>query len=349
MSELIRFLATGDFQVHAWKQFSITLPNGMNSRLYNCLRVFDIVRREAAKRRISHFLGNGDIFEETDYISVEVYDAVYRKVEKLHSAGIRSAFNVGNHDVSLQSGGRTIHSLRPFRKIAHVLEEPTRLWHHLQVVPYMANPEELKTTIARLAAAPGLVLHCGVQGARTGPTNYLVRNPIHLRDIRPRDFRLVLLSDYHTHQFLRSNVVYLGSPLQHSFGETHRPCIWDVALLDERPWFRLSAIPTDLPRFRRLHATTRKELSEKLTYCKGDYVRIVLPLEAKLTEADVEKIASGVCLYQIERQREEVQYESVHALEPTHAIERYVKLHVSSEPRKERLRRLGAKLYDGSV
>lgn len=352
MSVLLRFLATGDFQVHNWKQFSITLPNGMNSRLANCLKVFQIVRREAKARGITKFLANGDIFEETDYINVEVYDAVYKELEKCSDIGMETAINLGNHDICSESGGRILHSLRPFRKVARVLEEPTRLWYHLQVVPYMENPSEFKKAVADLAPTAGLVLHCGVQGATTGPTSYLVRNPIKLKDVRPKDFRLVLLSDYHTSQWLRNNVFYLGSPLQHTFGEIHKPAIWDVTLYDREPYYRLVAIPTNLPSFRRIKASTRRQLTKQISRCCGDYVRVIVPEDSTgLSDAEVDAIArrSG-CLYQIERQGDEVEdaaHENAHALEPVEAMTRYVKAHIDVRSKRRRLIGLGRRLYEG--
>lgn len=353
MSELLRFIATGDFQVHNWKQFSITLPNGMNSRLANCLKVFQIARREAKARSITKFLANGDIFEETDYINVEVYDAVYKELEKGADIGLDTAINLGNHDICSESGGRVLHSLRPFRKVARVLEKPTRLWYHLQVVPYMENPSEFKKAVADLAPTAGLVLHCGVQGATTGPTSYLVRNPIKLKDVRPKDFRLVLLSDYHTSQWLRSNVFYLGSPLQHTFGEIHRPALWDVTLYDRKPYFRLLAIPTNLPRFRRVRVSSLKQFKANLEKCNpGDYVRIIVPEESGLTDIQVEKLVGGRCLYQIERQGDEVgdaAHENAHALEPVEAITRYVKTHTDVRSKRRRLIGLGRRLYEGGT
>src|SRR3989304_857976 len=160
----MRFLATGDIQAHNWRQFSYVRSDGQNSRLHNCLKVFDILEEEARARRIRRVLLNGDIFEENAYIDVEVYDAVYRRLERLHSEGLDIVVNVGNHDVLLQSGGRVLHSLRPLRKICKVIESPTLVWGKLWVVPWMAEPEKFKQTIKhlRVKGSMSLVCHVGV-------------------------------------------------------------------------------------------------------------------------------------------------------------------------------------------
>jgi len=350
LSTVLRFLATGDTQIHNWKQFSYTRKDGMNSRLYNCLKVFDILSTEAKKRGIRKILLNGDLFEETDYIQVEIYDAAYQKLEMLYDSGLETVINLGNHDLCAQLKDRTIHSLRPFRKVAQVIEQPQRLWKHLYAVPYTSKPERLKKAVRKLRVETSvavLVLHCGIQGGRVGPKQYLIRNPIKLKDIRPKDFNLVLLSDYHTQQWLASNVLYLGSPLQHSFGETHRPCIWDVTLYDKKPWFKLEKIYTNLPRFRQVRVYHHKDL-KKLGDLTNDFVRVILPLDSKVEAAEVEALARGKFQLQIDRAKSgsEQPIETVRSLRPEEAIERYARGNARRD-RVESLIRLGSKIYLG--
>jgi DNA repair exonuclease SbcCD nuclease subunit len=349
MPHNIRFLATGDLQIHPWKQFSYTKSNGMNSRLYNCLKVLDIMRKEAHKRGITKILLNGDILEETDYIQVEVYDGLYRKIERMCEEGLDVVVNCGNHDICKQSSGRVLHSLRPLRQVATVVEEPTLVWDALQVVPWMADSEALKKAIRRVRSSRsyGLALHCGVQGAKTGPTAYLVRNPIKLRDIRSKEFGLVLLSDYHTRQWLSKNALYLGSPLQHSFGEIHRPCIWDVRLFGHDPYFDARKIYTNLPRFRRLDVSRIKDLRRKVEALRGDYVKLHTPAGGGVSEADIQKVVKGKFLYDIEETSEEQEDKpDTSSLHPLEVISQYARSKVSS-PKK--LVSLGIKLYKGEV
>jgi len=351
MKTVLRFLATGDLQVHAWRQFSYTRSNGQNSRLYFCLKVFDIILREAKARGINKVLIDGDVIEENSFIDVEVYDAVYRKIEKLHDEGLDTVINLGNHDVLRESGGRVLHSLRAFRKVATIVEEPKLVWGFLSVVPWMANPEDIKKAILGLEASRkmGLALHCGVQGARTGPTSYLVRNPIKLRDIRATDFGFVLLSDYHTSQKLSPNVFYLGSPIQHSFGEIHRPAIWDIRVLDVAPWYIAKRIYTDLPRFKSVHVRRLSDFKDKLDSFSGNYVRAILSADSKVLEEDLERLASGRFQLQVDREdegKDVVSNGDVHTMDPEEAIFRYTEFH-SSVGKRSRLVQLGKKLYHG--
>ena len=136
MSVVCKFLCTGDLHVNKFRQFAYTRKDGMNSRLWQCLRVFKILEREAVKREINKILLNGDIFDDADEIDTEVYGEVYRHLERIHSLGIRTAINLGNHDISLQSGERLVHSLQAFRKVAQVITKPARIWNAVAVVPW---------------------------------------------------------------------------------------------------------------------------------------------------------------------------------------------------------------------
>src|SRR6266576_352945 len=190
----MKFLITGDLQIHPWRQFSYTRKSGMNSRLYNCLKVFDVLLEEAQKRGITKILLNGDLFEANDYIDVETFDSTYLKLEKLHSEGMEVCINLGNHDISRYAGERILHALRAFRKVATIIEEPALVWKSLWVVPWCPSPEKIKEGIRSFGRTPGtrgleisticLVGHFGVQGARTGSHSILLKNAIVLKDLR---------------------------------------------------------------------------------------------------------------------------------------------------------------------
>lgn len=341
------FIITGDLQVRAWQQFSHTRKDGMNSRLHYCLKVFDIILRTAKERKVKKVLLNGDILEDNGWIEVGTYNAVYRKLEMLYEAGLEVVVNLGNHDVYAELAGRVVHSLTPFGRLARLVEKPEQVWKDVWCVPWVANQSELKRAIASIQVEGHqiLVCHCGVQGAKTGPTAYLVRNPIKLRDVRPKHFRLVLLSDYHTRQKLASNVVYLGSPLQHTFGEIHRPCIWVVSE------FRLEKVYTGLPQFHRIEVSSIEELKSKTKGQENGYYSITIPEGGSLRQEAVEKAARSLGLrVNVEVHREAdsrpISGGSL-AFDAYRAIRRYVKRKNRRTKTRLRLLELGVKLYEG--
>lgn len=347
----IRFLATGDLQIHKWRQFAYTTESGMNSRLKNCLRVLSFLRKTAVELGIKRILLNGDLLEESDYIDTEVYDATYIELERIHDAGIETVINIGNHDVYAEHGGRVLHALRAFRKVATIVEEPTLVWGSVQVVPWMSSPDRIKAAIRdiRDPEKKCLVLHCGVQGAVTGPRNYLLRNPIKLKDIRSREFALILLSDYHTRQRLQRDpqVWYLGSPLQHTFGEIHEPCVWDVFLRgDERPVLR--KIKTSLPKFRRVSASSEHVLRSRTASFAGDYVK-VSPRSDSLSDRSIERVAKETGFqFQIDRRGgDDGDFQNVRSLNFQAAMESYVIANTKSEVQRRKLLKLGWRIFNG--
>lgn len=346
----MRFLATGDLQVHAFKPFSYTLKNGMNSRLANCLKVFKICREEAKARGINKLLINGDIFEHSDYIEVDPYDSLYRELEKNHDQGLETVINLGNHDIHGQYGKRILHALRPFRRISKIIEKPTLVWESLYIIPWMARPDDIKKSIQEVQANRKicLALHCGVQGAVSGPKRYLVRNPIKLEDVRGDEFGLVILSDYHTRQYLAPNVLYLGSPLQHTFGEVHRPCIWEISL-DRESVFRTKKIYTNLPRFRRTRINSISEFHKAALGWRGDYVSIAIG--EGIRERDVKNVADEIGFqYKIDfvGEKEGETNLSSTAFNIGKGIRTYVRMN-SRGKRAVKLESLGKKLYEGDI
>lgn len=303
----MRFLATGDLQCGNWKQFNVLQSDGLGSRLHQCLNIFRLLHKEAKKRGINKILLNGDIFEKNGVLEVEVFDAVYKEVERMYLAGLTVVMNIGNHDVTRTSPDHlpALHSLRIFNRVARVIETPRIVWDRLCIVPWMADPKALISQVKDIAKNwalphnPLLALHAGVSGAIAG-TGQSLSGAIRLEDLYPERFKLLLLSDYHHPQWIGKNSFYLGSPLQHSFGETHTACVWEVVLNEGSAgvW----AIPTHAPRF---HWVSAKRMSDARSYFKKypkDYFRVqILPSKKKIDSSDLQKLANHYgCLVQVE-------------------------------------------------
>lgn len=298
MKVVQRFLATGDLQVHQWKQFA-NLDKGMNSRLLNILSVFDFLLDYAHKEKIEQVFINGDIFEQTGAIDTLTFNKVYEKIEMFKDWGIHLVLNIGNHDVvgnDPEHPDTKLHSLVPFRRLACVVENSG--WSsHVLVVPW-DQPEALITKLSELKiedwreAPHVLMTHCGVSGATSGPSQRVIRSQIKLQDLHPEKFHLILLSDFHSEQKLADHVFYMGSPIQHSFGEIHSPGVWDISLLDREPWFRAKKISTNLPRFVSVVVEKDSDL-KKLAQWKGHYVRVVVSSDS-IDVASLEAATSNI-------------------------------------------------------
>lgn len=351
MKTVLRFIASGDFQAHNWSQFSYIRKDGVNSRLHNILKVFGFIRKEAKEREIDKVLLNGDIFEESDYHPTDVYNSVYMQIERMHDDGLDVVINLGNHDIFKSANGNRIHTLTPFRKVATIVEKPQLVWEHLYAVPYLPA-EQVKEAVKEIAIGRplALVCHAGVQGATVGPKRYLVRNQLKLADMHPEKFDIVLLSDYHTAQRLADNVLYLGSPLQHTFGETHKPCIWDVSLWAHSPGYRLEKIYTHFPMFVRAQIYDQEDLQDVTKTAKGNYLHLDV-FSKEITDEDIKKFAEENNVHvRVQRKADSESPSSKTgswAASPLQLIDKFVRTKVGGEKQRESLTSLGRDLYEG--
>jgi hypothetical protein len=350
MKTLLRFLITGDLQAHAWRQFSYIRDDGMNSRLYNILSVFDEMENYAMEHGINKIFFNGDIFEESDYHQTEVFNAIYIKFAEMYGVGMKLGINLGNHEIVRRIEGEVVpvHTLVPFFRVAKIIEWPSIFWDHLFIIPYM-SAEGVKAAIQkhlRVNEQSVLIFHGGVQGARAGPKQYLVRNQLKLEDLRPKKWKLILLSDYHTSQYLRDNVLYLGSPIQHSFGETHTPGFWDVTLYDEEPWYELKRIKTNLPRFIQMEISSIKELEDAKEKLRGNYVHLKLLSTDIRDEIDSFAKTNGITV-KISIEREDRRSDSKRSILGTTLPVQHILRYARRLGKGKSFTRLGCDLYEG--
>jgi DNA repair exonuclease SbcCD nuclease subunit len=355
----MRFLATGDLQAHNWRAFSYINEAGQNSRLGNILQVLRKMREYGEAHGIRNSIFLGDIFEINDYIDVDVYDAVYRELRQFQ----RAIIVPGNHDISaIRKSGEALTPFGPFEVFVTVIKEPfTEIFPGVHCVPYHPDPQHMKETFRALSKESKrivLLSHVSVEGGKVGPKKYLLRCPIKLRDLYPDRWDLILLSDFHTRQKLAKNVWYMGSPIQHTFGETHEPCFWDVEVVSGRMLGTVKKIPTNLPKFVRAFISKErfKQLARMAKHnvrsrtLSGNYVKVVLA--DGLDEEHFLKVAAAL-KFQVDFDRQRVgdgapDIADLH-FDPNELIERYVERNTDVKAAGLRLIALGKKLYEGGV
>lgn len=353
----LRFLSTADIHVHAYKQFAHILPNGRNSRLENCLRVFDILKEQALKRKIDKILLLGDIFDSANYLDTEAYGDVYERLEEIHKEKIETVIVPGNHDYLFRSN-KSVHTLKAFRKVATIIEEPSTIWkNEVRIIPFMENQEDIKKAIRYsyysyqdqpVPELPSiLAVHCAVSGAKPGATGYKAIADITVQDLMPKHFKLVILGDFHRHQYLDKNVFYLGSPLHQSFNEGHNPCIWDITLKNGK--IRTVKIPTNLPKFLTIQVTSKVDLIRAFKKFPNDYLRLIVDPKSGLTSEAIDDLAIGRYKFRIERLAE--QYETLsskYIKSLSLSIEDYISTYVETVADGDKnLLNLGVKIYNG--
>lgn len=265
-----------DLHAHPFKDFSRILPNGRNSRLENALTVMRRVRAHCQTEGIKHVLFGGDLFHKKATLSVGLYQAVYEEVALFAQSDLTLHLVVGNHDQATLAGD--VHSVKAFSRVAEVYDMPTtnlllqgREKLVVRFVPYMEDAKEFKKALARVPHASAgpptiLVAHGALNGAKTGPVEYQPEEELDVSDV-PSDYDFRFFGHYHRRQKMAEKCWYIGSPLQHSRGESGEAEKGFLTYDTETRKFRNH--PLELPEF-----VSVKHEEMKASVVKGQFVEV---------------------------------------------------------------------------
>lgn len=249
----MKLLFFSDLHAHNWSQFHTRMPNGLNSRLNDCV---DIIRQAAGVVKqydIDHVLFLGDLFESRKSLDIDVYSEVFRAVKDLAAVVPQRVWMLkGNHDCHTKIGD--VHSLSAFAEIQGVelIQDP---WVCLPMggasiaaFPYMADVGELKRHLSALSSVDLVLLHQSIREGSIGPYNHHIAAELSLTDLPMDSCRYVFAGDYHKRQFFGpgNRVHYIGSPLQLNATEAGEEK--GFTMVDTDGW-NLYTIPTVFPKF----------------------------------------------------------------------------------------------------
>jgi DNA repair exonuclease SbcCD nuclease subunit len=208
---------TGDVHAHPFQQYATINEKGINSRLQRIVECLDTMMETAINRKCEQFVIAGDLFHARKEVPTTALDMV-SEVLKRRSAEIEVILLMGNHDMSTNSDHTSIQALSG---MATIIRMPT-VYKKVAYLPWTDDQKYVGKTIAKLREQGGkcLVGHLGIDGAKLGPANIEIPGHIDLDQIGGiDDFLWVSLSHYHKFQKTRKNAWYIGSPLQHTWGE----------------------------------------------------------------------------------------------------------------------------------
>jgi len=261
----MKILIVSDLHADNYSRFARVTEDGINCRLQDCLNSIKQLAELARQTDAECLFFLGDLFNSRTTISIDVYYLVFQEIERL-SKNIDIYLLVGNHDQFLRKGD--IYSTYPFSSICQVIGEPTVLdldGSKFVCLPYQEDHKELSKFIEK-NKGDYLFAHLGLNGAKVGPTEYKVKETLNPEDLKPEEFRWVILGHYHKFQRLGDNIVYVGSMLQHSFGERGEE---KFALVLDTKTDKLQKVQLDGPQFLQI---TKNELDNRVN---GNYVKII--------------------------------------------------------------------------
>jgi len=280
----MRVLLFSDLHAHQFKPYSITLPNGINSRLQDTLDILNQIKVIAESNKVGLILFGGDLFHVRRVINVQTFNLVFEAIARLKLIrGIQIGLLVGNHDQSDRSGG--VHSIYAFGSMVEVMDRVG--WQafvvgqeqlNILAVLYFTNKQTTLELIKNAGITTGngpvaMLGHFGVSGALVGSNFVMIdKELMELEDLHSDNFNQVFLGHYHETQQLAPNVRYIGAPIQHNWGDSgqDRGCLlWDTNTN------KVNFIPLRYPHFVRMNLDELEHLPNLKV--KGDFIRVVCP------------------------------------------------------------------------
>lgn len=221
-----------DTHLHAYSGSPVDAEGG-NARLGDVVAAMDAALATAISVGAVAIVHAGDLFHDRKGVRHEVLHRAGEWVDRVHSAGIDLHILVGNHDLSedCRTFGPRVLSGR-----VRVYSKPTLVeigGVAYGFSPYATDPEAVRRDYALLAkkGCECVIGHLGIGDPRFAncvPVDYEVPGRISLDDLSPESFDRIFLGHYHLRQRLTDRVMYIGSPLQLSFGETCHEKGWLV-------------------------------------------------------------------------------------------------------------------------
>ena len=183
-----------------------------SARLHHIVNAFRWIERAAYNKKAKALIIAGDVFHHRKSIPIGVLVAAY---DALSECRMPLYIVVGNHDIDIK--GATV-SAQIFKKIATIIDAPEV--HNIDgvpigFVPWDNNITNLRKAIKRMHVKY-LIGHFGIAGAVVGSSEYEMNEGLSANIFDT--YKWVVLGHYHKNQKIR-NVRYVGSPLQHNFGE----------------------------------------------------------------------------------------------------------------------------------
>lgn len=206
---------------------------------------------------------------------------------------------VGNHDYfNLECKD---HSLQPLKLLSNVtvVDAP---WTHdgMLLLPYTHKSVELRKALADNSGFPIMIGHLEVSGFDFG-NGHICEEGLSLEDFK--DFDLVVSGHFHKYQ-KTGNLVYLGTPFSHSFGESNQQKY--LAILDSETG-ELEYLPTPFPQHLTFEVDCDLPTPMDLSYNQNNHNRVILTGRAE-NIARVEKDKYPHVKF-IERPRQELEGE----------------------------------------
>lgn len=207
-------------------------------KLERCLECFDWIYQTALNNNVKYVVFLGDLFHKRENINVYAFHQTYKILNK-YKEKIKSYYIIGNHDMFYQSSW-LINSIDPLDNLVEVISIPKTInieGIKIDCMPYTNHPSnDLNRYFPFEKRSDILCGHLAVSGAVLNLLYNVKKSDKFDEDLFYHEYdyekiesvkndyfngyKKVFLGHYHTKQNIsNSNIYYVGSPMQLSFGE----------------------------------------------------------------------------------------------------------------------------------
>jgi len=320
----MKFIAYSDPHIHPHQRYSKVLPDGMNSRLVDTIKVVDKIYADANELKMPVISG-GDTFQVKGSVNVIAYNEMARIVTKrsYHTDALHpDIICIGNHDAATHDGSR--HALEPLATLPGIII-PTET-HTAPHFVYYSDESILFTVIsypmehgrfsedkfqAQLNTAQKTIAGLGEIKTKILVSHLFTHELMRAHLDRDGDFSakelikifdLTLLGHYHIHHVIDGpkdhlgrpkKVVSIGSPIQITAAERGEKKGY---LIIDTDTFDVELVPIESPGFHFFEGE-KTIIPEKIA---GDFVTVKVKSKAESTRVATLLERAGVAEYRIE-------------------------------------------------
>ena len=348
----MKIMFWSDLHIHPWQDMSKIGSDGLNDRLLDTIDVIGELNSICEEENIRHRIFGGDLFHKRGEINTTALSLMLSAL--VDSAGmIEDHFIVGNHDWDLNN---KYHMLRAFANDwTHIWDEPWLVELEGSNVVFSVHPwneDRLEWRDGYLSIADNSclfsvghydfkdILYRG-HSIGQGAASRLVRSNTYF-----------FSGHYHDH-IVKNNVVYVGSPIQHNWGDIGSPRGYIIIEVSKAgnvtwKWHPLKGF-SEFVEVRSVKEAAKKDL-------RNNFVRVVSPSGFSDKERDIfvelfkEREVRGYKFYEevseiseenLEEEKDKYSTENILDIVQDYVDTRETKLN------KKRLKRIGGEFING--
>ncbi len=269
MSKVLLF---SDLHLHNWT-YGATQERGWNSRLLVQKRFLEDIRDVVAQQNIDHVFFLGDLFHEHGILRADVIEVAYNGFKNIAQSALGMCVSlVGNHDFLTRNGG--IHSLSFMEGTGWKIAFPEFTFDNFHFLSFMPDKKLFYDILNMSNGKDFMFFHQGVLGVPMSSGFELPDEVLRVTSL-PKN-SLCFTGHYHRRQKVADNLVIVGSPIQHTWGDSgdDRGYIILDTETKEYKFYNYTAAP----KFVNLEVNSNYDID--LTQVDNNYVRLygdVLP------------------------------------------------------------------------